>query len=230
MTPEDLDLLTFEECWASGRIDLMYHRTGWRPTRAFWGEWCKVERDLDSIRVHLAEDYEYWMRRDAAEYLLNTWVPMDFPDRPHSYWKFQFPVDIPERVQLYDWCSDHAGMLQDRDADIVPDRWHLPKLCRFGSTFHIMLQTAVLEGYTHIYCLGLDLNYSEGQEEADNYFDPGYQIKYWSDTLADQTNRTHVLAHQIAQKSASWRGATIYNATRGGALEVYPRVNLDDLF
>ena len=51
-------MLTFEESWASGRIDLMYPRTGWRPTRAFWGEWLKSEKDLDSLRTHLAEDYD----------------------------------------------------------------------------------------------------------------------------------------------------------------------------
>ena len=222
-------MLTFEESWASGRIDLMYPKTHWRPTRAYWGEWAKDRRDLDSILVHLGEDYEYWMRRDAAEYLLNTFIPMDFPDKRLSYWKFQFPIDIPERVHFYDWCgSRHAGMIQDRNADIVPSSWHLEDgLCRFGSTFHIMLQQAVIEGYKEIYCIGLDLGYSH---ERVNYFDPDYQIKEWSEKLADHTTRTHVLAHEIARHSTALQGVTIYNATRGGNLEVYPRVKFDSLF
>ncbi len=229
LTPEDLDKLTFEESWASGRIDLMYPRTGWRPTRAFWGEWVKCREDYDSLHTHLAQDYEYWIRRDAAEYLLNSWVPLDFPDRPASYWKFQFPVTYPEHVHFYDWCgSKHAGMIQDRNADIIPETWHLPELCRFGSTFHIMLQVAVLEGYKEIICIGLDLNYNEGR--TGNYFDDDYQIKHWGAELADRTNRTHILAHEIALKGARYRGATILNATRGGALEVYSRVDFDSLF
>ena len=232
LTPEDLNQLVWEETWASGRIDLMYPRTHWRPTRAYWGEWVKCRKDYDSLHTHLAQDYEYWMRRDAAEYLLNTWAPMDFPDKPPNYWKFQFPVDIPERVHLYDWCgSRHAGMLQDRDADIVPESWHLEDgLCRFGSTFHIMLQQAVIEGYREIYCIGLDLNYSSGQEDAGNYFDNSYQLKHWGEKLADQTNRTHFLAHEIARDEANARGVKIYNATRGGALDVYPRKKFDSLF
>jgi hypothetical protein len=171
------------------------------------------------------------MRRDAAEYLLNTWVPMDFPDKPPNYWKFQFPIVYPEHVHLYDWCGNrHSGMIQDRDVDIIPETWHLDEgLCRFGSTFHIMLQQAVIEGkYEEIYCIGLDLNYVEGQ--TDNYFDPVYQIKHWGAKLADRTNRTHVLAHEIAREGAKAKGITIYNATRGGALDVYPRVNFDSLF
>ena len=207
----------------------MYPRTTWRPTRAFWGEWAKGRRDYDSILAHLAQDYEYWMRRDAAEHLLNKFVPMDFPARPLSYWKFELPIEYPERIHFYDWCGNrHAGMIQDRNADIIPSAWHLDDgLCRFGSTFHIMLQQAVIEGYKEIYCIGLDLNYSS---EVVNYFDHGYQLKEWSPELADRTNRTHVLAHEIARDEAKSRGVTIYNATRGGSLEVYPRRKFDSLF
>lgn len=209
----------------------MYPKTDWRPTRGFWGEWCRKREDYESIIVHLAEDYEYWMRRDAAEYLLNTWVPMDFPDKPLSYWKFQtFPVDIPERVHLYEWCGNrHAGQINSRGDAEIPTAWHLDDgFCRFGSTFHIMLQQAVIEAkFDEIYCIGLDLGYSH---EKVNYFDPGYQLKEWSEELAGRTTRTHILAHEIARVEAASRGITIYNATRGGALEVYPRVDFDSLF
>ena len=230
MTPEDLDKLIFEESWASGRIDLMYPDTGWRPTRGFWGEWPKGPKDIQSIRRHLIEGYPYWMRRDAAESLNAKHTPENFPALPLSHWRFtMYPTPIPERVHLYEWCgSRHAGMIQDRNVDIIPNRWHLPEMCRFGSTFHIMLQQAVLEGYKEIICLGLDLNYKPGIN--DNYFTDEYQLKHWSAVLADQTNRTHVLAHEIAQKSAGYQGTTIYNATRGGALEVYPRIDFDSLF
>ncbi len=223
-------MLKGEESWASGRIDLMYGRTDWRPTRGFWGEWCKGEKDLDSIRVHLIQEYPYWMRVDAAEYLLRSFSPMDFPAEPPSFWKFDLPIPLHHRVTFYDWCgSKHAGMFQDRDADIVPDSWHLPELCRFGSTFHIMLQVAIREGrYDKIICLGLVLNYNEGQ--TGNYFDDDYQIKHWGAKLADQTNRTHVHAHTIARDGAAERGVTILNATKGGALEVYPRVDFNSLF
>jgi len=120
-------------------------------------------------------------------------------------------------------------MIQDRNADIVPESWHLEDgFCRFGSTFHIMLQQAIIEArHEEIYCIGLDLNYSH---ENVNYFDSDYQLKDWSEELADQTTRTHVLAHDIARDEAASRGVTIYNATRGGSLEAYPRVNFDSLF
>ena len=229
LTPADLDMLKGEESWASGRIDLIYPKTDWRPTRGFWGEWCKGPKDLASIKTNLAEGFPYWMRLTAAEHLLEKFVPMDFPAEPASFWKFELPIPMHHRVSFYDWCgSEHAGMFQDRNADIVPTEWHLPGICRFGSTFHVMLQVAIREGYKEIICLGLDLEYNEGQ--TGNYFDDGYQIKNWGAKLADQTNRTHVYAHQLALQGALNAGAIILNATRGGALDVYPRVDFDSLF
>ena len=37
------------------------------------------------------------------------------------------------------------------------------------------------------------------------------------------------MAYKKAKEYADKHGIKIYNATRGGALEVFPRVNFDDL-
>ncbi len=224
----DLELLIGEESWGSGRIDLIYPRTNWRPTRAFWGEWPKGQKDYDSILAHFEEGYPYWMRRDAALSLTIKYSPFDLPSVPLSNWKFQLPLRFPDQVVTYDWCgSRHAGMLQDRPADNVPTTWHLPELCRFGSTMHIMLQQAVLEGHKEIYLIGNDLEFTPGH---DNYFDSGYQLRDWDDRRARLFNKTHVYAHEIARKYAIAAGVSIYNATIGGSLEVYPRVDYNSLF
>ena len=224
----NLELLIGEESWASGRIDLLFANTEWRPTRGWWGEWPKGAKDVASIRANLEEDYPYWMRSDAAAYLLEKFIPMDFPDRPLSYWKLQLPFEFPRHPHLYDWCGNrHAGMIQDSDQANMPESWHPPKLCRFGSTTHIMLQQAVFEGYKKVYLIGTDLGFTEGES---NHFAPDYQLRPMDAQRADQFNRTHVRAHKIAKFSARFLGATIFNATIGGELEVYPRVDFDSLF
>ena len=223
-----LSRLVSEESWASGRIDLIYPDTNWRPTRAFWGEWPKGQKDYDSILTHFGEGYPYWMREDAAMSLAVKYVPMDLPAVPLSNWRFQLPVDFPEQVRFYDWCGSlHAGMFQDRIEDNVPTTWHFPLLCRFGSTMHIMLQQAVKEGRKEIYLIVNDLEFTAGH---DNYFDDDYQLREWNERKADLTNRTHVYAHGLARKFATAAGVAIYNATIGGSLEVYPRVDYDSLF
>ena len=223
----NLDLLIGEESWSSGRIDLLFPHTDWRPTRGFWGEWPKGEQDVESIRANLEEDYPYWMRSDAAAYLLEGFVPMDFPSKSLGYWKLKLPLDFPRHPHLYGWCGNqHAGMIQNSEQRNIPVSWHLPYLCRFGSTTHIMLQQAVVEGYKEIYLIGTDLGFTEGES---NHFAPDYQLRPMDARRADQFNRTHVLAHTIARWSASSAGATIVNATVGGDLEVYPRVEYASL-
>ena len=230
LTPEDLNQLVWEESWASGRIDMMYPKTDWRPTRGFWGEQIRGRTDLASLVLHLGEYYEYSIRRQVAEHITKTFIPMDFPDRRLNYYKLtEYPVDMPERVHRYDWCDNrHPSRFPEENPDEAPTSWHLEDgLCRFGSTFHIMLQQAAIEGYKEIYCLGLDLGYSH---ERVNYFDPDYQISHWSESIVALTNKTHIYAHGLAQAWAEDNGVKIYNATRGGALEVYPRADFDSLF
>lgn len=225
----DLELMIGEESWASGRIDLIYPSTDWRPTRAFWGEWPKGLKDYRSILAHLDEGYPYWIRGSAAGYLLSDFTPLDFPGIKPSDWKFELPIVFPDQVHLYHWCGTrHAGMFKGEDLqNSIPTAWHLPELCRFGSTMHIMIQQAVLEGYEEIYLIGNDLEFTAGH---DNHFVFDYQLGDWSEQRAEMFNKTHVYAHTMARNYAKSHGVVIRNATVGGSLEVYPRVEYGSLF
>jgi len=92
-----------------------------------------------------------------------------------------------------------------------PKTWHLPELCSFGSSLHVALQLASLHRYDPIYLVGCDL---DGEHFAENYGPSAIQTDRWRQ------------AHEIARKSSQSR---IYNATIGGSLEVYERVDLCQL-
>jgi len=87
-----------------------------------------------------------------------------------------------------------------------PDSWHLPQLCHYGGSLFVAMQIATREGYSPLYLIGCDL--------VGGHFD-GYG------NMRDDAE-LWLNAHKIANNSRD----EIYNATIGGNLEVYPRVDI----
>lgn len=92
-----------------------------------------------------------------------------------------------------------------------------------GTVTYVCLQLAAYMGFTEIYLLGVDCNYVMGSRN--NHF------------IAEETgdNRNHredamIKAYEYAKQYAGGHGIKIYNATRGGMLEVFERVDFDSLF
>lgn len=90
------------------------------------------------------------------------------------------------------------------------------------------IQMAVYMGFQEIYLLGVDFNYSNDLYDEKNHF-KGYQ--------SDKKVRLNVVypermqaAYKSARHYAGEHGIKICNATRGGKLEVFERVDFDTLF
>lgn len=90
-------------------------------------------------------------------------------------------------------------------------------------TYDGALQLAVYMGFSEICLLGVDCNYKRGSQN--NYF---YQEKE-KDNI-DHDEERMIMAYQSARNYADSHGIKIYNATRGGMLEVFDRVDFDSLF
>jgi hypothetical protein len=96
-----------------------------------------------------------------------------------------------------------------------------------------MLQQAVRENYNPIYLVGADLGYvgRSGLGEADpDHFDPRYNTRWADKVRARMDNETQVDMHTQAKEWCDERGIQIFNASLGGSLEVYPRVEFRSLF
>lgn len=86
-----------------------------------------------------------------------------------------------------------------------------------------LIQIAVYMGFKEIYLLGCDCNYSDEKEKqhfvSSGVFDPTYK------TAGSRMQ----FAYKKAKEYAETNGIKINNATRGGMLEIFPRVDLDDV-
>ncbi len=87
----------------------------------------------------------------------------------------------------------------------------------------VALQLAIYMGFKEIYLLGVDCNYSKDAEKW-------YSVDHG---LRDENNDTAGLRmindFKVANKWIGKYGVEVFNATRGGMLEVFPRVDLDDI-
>lgn len=96
-----------------------------------------------------------------------------------------------------------------------------------GSVVYECLQMVAYMGFKEIYLLGTDHNYSENQSERSNHFHKDYYsgVSKPAKYLKERVERSFKSAKVYAEN----HGIKIYNATRGGKLEIFERVDFDSL-
>lgn len=115
--------------------------------------------------------------------------------------------------------------LPDMEEELFSD--DVAKVCGNGGTcIYICLQIAVYMGFKNIYLLGMDLvDMSQGIHHLPTYehFYPEVDSsRLWLDLI--------LKGYRSARKYADSHNIHIYNATRGGYLEIFQRVDFDSLF
>jgi hypothetical protein len=115
-----------------------------------------------------------------------------------------------------------------------------------GNITYVMLQIAAYMGFEEIYLLGMDFNYSyerqqdgsithndvtnhmgiieDEDKKGQDIIISRYGVPYVADVYLQ------LRGYQAAKEYADNHGIKIYNATRGGKLEVFERVDFDSLF
>ena len=99
-----------------------------------------------------------------------------------------------------------------------------------GTVAYDCIQIAAYMGFKAIYLLGMDLvPYNKGDKSAyrySNFYEQENQNsprpQMWVDNIIN--------AYEVAKRYGDSHNIHIYNATRGGYLEVFERVNFDELF
>lgn len=124
------------------------------------------------------------------------------------------------------WIKDcHHHLINFDDPDVL-DEWHLPQLCSFGGSVNIAMQIAVLGGCDEIVLLGCDLLY---REKKPSHMHPEYE--HGGEQPAFYASRNAFYGHVQA---LNWirrkrKNIRVWNATPGGLLELWERVNLQDV-
>lgn len=133
-------------------------------------------------------------------------------------WKYKrepewinFPTDT--MYHSYDMkIGKYYAKFSDDAYKIVYDGYSIAYSC---------IELAVYMGFKEIYLLGADCTYTGPKE---HFVDSGVE-----DRSRKFATPKLVTAYEAAKEYADKHNIKIYNATRGGVLEVFPRVDLDEI-
>lgn len=204
---QDLDLLQNEYTFAFNCIYYIFDQTAWRPT------------------FYCTQDFKI-ARDSASEICKNIQTPYIFAPIDLK-WYYDIPITTD-----YFFCQRLAGDAPPLFSEDIP-RW----IGTGNTVAYTAMQLAVYMGFEQIYLLGIDHSFQRYQDEsgqivldssAKDYFCNQYnkdKDKFFIPRL-DLSTR----AYMEAQKYAKTHSVKIYNATRGGKLEVFPRVDFERLF
>lgn len=206
LTTEDLELLKNEITFGSNRIFEIYSKTDWRPTYYMNQDYQLIQKYVNEIG-----------KLDAKGILL----PVEFLN--------QFTGN--DKVSYF--------VLRHRD--------FYPKDADFSKNIHYYLgqgftvtygaiQMAYYMGFSEVYLLGIDHNYSISlNEKGVPVMNDGVQDYFKGSTASNKgLNLPRIVestvAYMTARKFADrQKNFTVYNATRGGKLEAFERVDLDEI-
>ncbi len=180
-------------------------------------------------------DPDWWMLADANFIMEDNW---DFDDLFAK--KSMFMVRKALKRPLVDRFPDliYMDICEHIGGEYNPTEWHLPTLCTWGGGMMWAIQLALTLRHNPIYLLGCDLYTYRSPDEGDiNHFHLDYSgYRTFPDgrekngpEVWDNLNKANIGAFELAKQEAEKMGVTIYNATVGGKLEVFERVDIWDL-
>ena len=199
LTLDDLDKLKGEYTFAMNSIKKLYDKTDWRPT--FFGIQDKyVYNAMQDVIINTNGEEQINFISDKLKEIYNV---------PDNY--VTFPYD--------EWYHLYEGKLNVPNAKFTDDAQII--IYDGYSITYSLIQIAVYMGFTEIYLLGCDCSWGKGK---DHIIESGHVDKYAM--LNPVKQRT---AYPCALEYSKNHNFKIYNATRGGELETFERVNLDDV-
>ena len=208
---EDLDLLhnRGEITFGMNRIYKLFDQTAWRPTYYV----CEDELIAQSQQ---AEINSIQAQAKFIPIELKWYHDVDIAGANYFHINYRKEDQFP-----FAFSTDAAHQMD----------------CRGTVTFTCM-QLAAYMGFSEIYLLGVDHNYQKTIDingnvvvdpNAKDYFCEEYDSDIKDVVVHDMGNNTR--AYMDAKKYSDSTGGkvTIYNATRGGKLEVFERVDFDEI-
>jgi hypothetical protein len=200
LTIDDLEKLNGEICFGTHGIYKLFDKTSWRP------------------KFYCAQDFK--LICEKADEINNFNVDKKFI-AVNSAWKYPKLIDTTYVRYKYVPFYPELPEFSSNVADEIFEGFTVTYMC---------LQLAAYMGFKEIYLVGVDHNYSidMNPDGTIKYNNSGKDHFYNDNTLSNipQTYKS-TLAYKAARKYMDEHGIKIYNASRGGKLETFERVNLD---
>lgn len=202
---KDLESLKNEYTFAPNRIFELFDKTDWRPTFYICQDHTIINKFRDQIK--------------SVDCKL-SFLPIDHKAEFEGD-KFRFFV---LREQLF--YPESAPFSNDVSKSIGQGY-----TVTYGA-----IQMAMYMGFTEIYLLGVDHNYNvirdaKGRPVKKSNSKINYSLGISEFMPMQNLPRVEesTIAYETAEKASRKKGVRIYNATRGGKLEAFERVNFDNI-
>lgn len=216
LKPSDLDRISGEFSFAANRIYHIYEQTQWRPT-------YYVSIDMESLpfefeNIKNGGDYIKFLNYDCVGYARKASDKIIYI-MPYGRYN----------LNVYDKVADSLS------EDISN---HVTKVHTVTVT---SIEIAIYMGFKEIYLLGVDNNYANKVSHDGKVYRDSTIVASYFDGMKDSNGNpgdgnsiqnveamenSYLLAKDMAEK----HGVKIYNATRGGKLEIFERISFDNLF
>lgn len=209
LTAADLNLLKDEYCFAANRIFYIFGKTEWRPT--FYGaqDWAVI----DDIMPELPK---------LVEQFSKTFLISDCYN--------QASRNLKDNVNVLFFNAKHVSAYKERLFSDQIEKY----ISGGGSITYSSIQIAAYMGFSEIYLLGVDHNYSTVAFNGNQMGNEDVKVNYFEgmpttlkSTKPNTDNST--LSFIKAKEYCDMHGIKIVNATRGGKLEVFPRMQLEEI-
>ena len=171
----------------------------------------------------------YYCASDKEMFLLhsNDLINIDLPYKFLSDWYLPFWEKNINKKGLYRY---HMLAEYERENEAAFSIDITNGIYGGATVVYVVLQLAIYMGFKEIYIIGADCEYRGDGSENHNHFIQGYNdskkaTKPYKLDL-EQIFKNYMNAKCYAEK----HGINIYNATRGGKLEIFERVDFDSLF
>ena len=210
LNERDLNCLCNEYTFAANRIFNIFSKTEWRPTYYMSMDDRIIKEVQDKLKDykfgHIFLESNYCNIKGSTNYLTRIFVG---------------PLEVDVNRNRY---NDTSAYVSEDVSDHFCGAWTVT----FGA-----IQLAIYMGFKEIYLLGVDHNYSTSRDASGKlHVDPSVQDYFDNqkyDTRYDFGYLSVQYAYEIAKEYCDNHNIKIYNATRGGKLEVFERVDFDEL-
>lgn len=224
LNENDLDLIKDEYCFGQNLIYKIYPKTKWRPSfycvqdfgilSEMGDDFSDAVQDSQCVFVRM---FGYSRTKERLSSLMHKvyYVPL--------YCK---SVDDIKSLELMGFSTDASKYLVDGD-----------------TVTYMSMQLAAYMGFERIYLLGMDFNFPLIVDLDDNLVSESNVAAHFYETAEaykdkiKDDGKQHGMPREIqlnaynsAKKYAEKSGKiSIYNSTRGGMLEVFDRIELEDV-
>jgi len=207
---EDLQKLQGEYTFASNKIYTVFDKILWRPTY-----YVVSDNDITPEMYEQSKAFDHGVKA--------KFFPANFRDgcsgKNEAAWFYN-----------YVGCDTTGRVPPEFSTDMTK------YLMEGFSVAYVAMQMAVYMGFKEIYLLGIDFSWAIYKDCQGNIYENGnakhrfYEENHEEDEISIPNVELMENAYKQALKYCDVHGIRIYNATRGGKLNVFQRIEFDRIF